>query len=140
MKPERWMEDKNARGRGGNADDLELKVLWSAVCVIPPGCYDYDAALGHIQGNRHFRRDYEKRGKQSAMVIFLTLEPDISALHYVLKTDQKSQDEGRRSADEMIMDLHFDRISHEPAAETSQSLAEACRQTAARSLLYVYNL
>ncbi|KAK9954865.1 hypothetical protein ABG768_014782, partial [Culter alburnus] len=31
MKPERWMEDKNARGRGGNADVLELKVLWSAV-------------------------------------------------------------------------------------------------------------
>lgn len=38
MKPERWMEDKNARGRGGNADVLELKVLWSAVCVVPPGC------------------------------------------------------------------------------------------------------
>ncbi len=33
-----------------------------------------DAALGHIQGNRHIRRFDEKRGKLV-----------ISALHYVLK-------------------------------------------------------
>ncbi|KAK2872200.1 hypothetical protein Q8A67_022097 [Cirrhinus molitorella] len=29
VKHERWMEDKNAEGRGGSADVLELKVLWS---------------------------------------------------------------------------------------------------------------